>query len=171
MARADRPSAPAAATRDDRQPDPRGTPGASSPLDNGSESRYIDGMSSDLDATRELLSRQLTEAIATDAIGALPIITALQKETDEHLRDAVRQAAGSSSWREIATALGVSKQAAHQRFRVYAKGVAEEMKVHQRPIKQARRNGDNDRAVKARARVEELAGELRTAARSLKNQV
>jgi anti-sigma28 factor (negative regulator of flagellin synthesis) len=128
-------------------------------------------MLNDLDATRELLSRQLSEAIATDAIGALPIITALQKETDEHLREAVRQAAGSASWREIATALGVSKQAAHQRFRAYAKGVADEMKVHQRAIKQACRNGNNDQAVKARARVEELAGELRTAARSLKDQV
>jgi hypothetical protein len=128
-------------------------------------------MFDDLDATRELLSRQLTEAIATDAIGALPIITALQKETDEHLREAVRKAAGSASWSEIAAGLGVSKQAAHQRFRVYAKGVADEMKVHRRAIKQARRNGDNDGAVGARARVEELAGELRTAARSLKGRV
>lgn len=74
-------------------------------------------MLSALDTTRGHLSRQLTEAIATDPIGALPIITALQRETDEHLREAVRQAALSSSWKEIATALGVSKQAAHQRFR------------------------------------------------------
>jgi hypothetical protein len=128
-------------------------------------------MLTDLDATRELLSRQLTEAIATDAIGALPIITAIQKETDEHLRDAVREAAGSASWSEIATGLGVSKQAAHQRFGAYAKGVTDEMKVHQRAIKQARRNGDDAQAVKARARVEELAGQLRAAARSVKKRV
>lgn len=128
-------------------------------------------MLNDLNTTRELLSRQLTEAIATDAIGALPVITALQKETDEHLREAVRQAAGRSSWREIAAALGVSKQAAHQRFRVYAKGVADEMKVHQRAIKQARRQGDTDQALKARARRDELADQLRTAARALKDQV
>src|ERR1700682_660693 len=101
-------------------------------------------MVNDLNTTRELLSRQLTEAIATDAIGALPIITAHQKETDEHLREAVRHAAGSSSWREIASALGVSKQAAHQRFRAYANGVADEMKVHHRAMKQARRDGDTD---------------------------
>jgi len=128
-------------------------------------------MLDDLDATRELLSQQLAEAIASDPIEALPVITALQKETDEHLREAVRQAAGSSSWREIATALGVSKQAAHQRFRVYAKGVADEMKVHQRAIKQARRQGETDQALEARARRDELAAQLRTAARTLKDQV
>jgi hypothetical protein len=128
-------------------------------------------MLNDLDATRELLSRQLTEAVATDAIGALPVITALQKETDEHLREAVRQAAGSSSWREIASALGVSKQAAHQRFRAYATGVADEMKVHHRAMKQARRDGDTDQAATARARRDELAAQLRTAARALKDQV
>jgi len=127
-------------------------------------------MPNDLESTRELLSHQLTEAIAADAIGALPIIAAIQKDIDERLRDAVRQAARSSSWREIATGLGVSKQAAHQRFRAYARDVAGEMKVHRRTIKQARRNGDDDQATAARARVEELASEIRTAARSLKDQ-
>jgi predicted DNA-binding protein YlxM (UPF0122 family) len=127
-------------------------------------------MVTNLNATRELLSRQLTEAIASDAIGTIPIITALQKETDQHLRDAVRQAADRSSWSEIATALGVSKQAAHQRFRAYAKGdVADEMKMQRRAIKQARRNGEADQVVKARERVEELADQLRTVARSLKD--
>ena len=82
-------------------------------LDGCMPSRYIDGMD-DLRATRELLSRQLAEAIAKDPIGTLPSISALQKETDEHLREAVRQAALSSSWREIAAGLGVSKQAAEK---------------------------------------------------------
>lgn len=125
----------------------------------------------DLDTTRERLSRQLTEAIATDPIGALPIITALQKETDEHLREAVRLAALSSSWREIATALGVSKQAAHQRFKTYAKGVADEMKTQHRAAKQARRNGDTAQAAQSQARRDELAAQLRTAARALKDQM
>jgi hypothetical protein len=66
----------------------------------------------------------------------LPIITALQKETNEHLREAVRQAALSSSWSEIATALGVSKQAAH-----------------------------------SKALRDELAAQLRTAARALKDEM
>jgi len=127
-------------------------------------------MADDLEATRELLSRQITEAIAADAIAAITSITALQKETEEQLRVAVRQAANESSWSEIATALGVSKQAAHQRFRVYAKGVADEIKVHRRAIKQARRAGETDQAMKERERVDALAGQLRSAARSLKHQ-
>ncbi len=123
-------------------------------------------MSTDLDATRELLSRQLADAVATDAIGALPVITALQKENDELLREAVRRAALDSSWREIAAALGVSKQAAHQRFRLYAREVAGEMKVAQRAIKQARRDGDTDKAQDASARRVALATELHKAARA-----
>jgi hypothetical protein len=35
----------------------------------------------------------------------------VQRETDEHLREAVRQAALTCSWREIATALGVLVEA------------------------------------------------------------
>lgn len=124
----------------------------------------------DLRATTELLSRQLAEAVANDPITALPIIAALQRDTDEHLREAVRQAAPGSSWREIAGALGVSKQAAHQRFKAYAKGVTDEIKTEHRAMKQARRNGDADRAAGARARRDELAAHLRTAAKTLKDQ-
>jgi predicted DNA-binding protein YlxM (UPF0122 family) len=123
----------------------------------------------DLRTTRELLSRQLAEAIATDPIGALPTISALQKETDEHLREAVRAAALTSSWSEIAGAIGVSKQAAHQRFKTYAKSVAEEMKTEHRTMKKARRHGNADQAAQARARRNELAEDLRTAARALKD--
>ncbi len=123
-------------------------------------------MPNDLDATRELLSRQLAQAVATDAIGALPIITALQRETDEHLRDAARARHRAASWRAIAAALEVSKQAAHRRFRLYVSGVADEMKREQRAIKQARRDGDTDRARDAQARRLALAAELRKAARA-----
>jgi len=85
--------------------------------------------------------------------------------------EAVRQAALTSSWREIATALGVSKQAAHQRFKTYAKDVADEMKTHHRAMKRANHNGDTDQAAMARARRDELAVQLRTAARALKEAV
>ncbi|MGI8712089.1 MAG: hypothetical protein ACR2NR_02685 [Solirubrobacteraceae bacterium] len=124
----------------------------------------------DLLATRELLSRQLADAIATSPVGALPVIASLQKETDEYLREAVRHAALTSSWSEIAAALGVSKQAAHQRFRAYAKGVAGEIKTEHRAIKQARRNGDALQAAAARARRDKLADHLRTAAKTLNGQ-
>ncbi len=124
----------------------------------------------DLLATREVLSQRMAEAIAEDPISALPTIAALQKQTDKHLRDAVRAAAINSSWSEIARALGVSKQAAHQRFKTYAKGVAGEMKTEHRAMKRARRSGDADQAATARARRDELGDNLRTAARTLKNQ-
>jgi hypothetical protein len=124
----------------------------------------------DLGATRALLSRQLDEAIATDPLAALPVIAALQRDTDEHLRAAVRQAAPHSSWREIAAALGVSKQAAHQRFKAYAKGVTAEIKTEHRAMRQARRDGDAAQAAQARARRDELAVHLRTAAKALKDQ-
>lgn len=126
-------------------------------------------MTSDLNTTRELLSQQLTDAIATDPSGVLPIITAIQKDTDQHLRDAVQQAALSSSWSEIATGLGVSKQAAHQRFKAYAKDVASEMKTHQRSMKRARHDGDSAKAAEERARRDELAAQLRKAAKELKD--
>ena len=127
-------------------------------------------MLNDLDATRELLSSQLTDAIAIDPIGTLPIITSLQRDADQHLRQAVRQAARSSSWREIADGLGVSKQAAHQRFRIYAKGVADELRVHQHAMKRARRSGDADLAAKERAQRDELVANLKTAARAIRDQ-
>jgi hypothetical protein len=122
----------------------------------------------DLNATRELLSRQLVDAIDTDPLGALPTIAALQRETEQHLRAAVRGAAVVSSWREIAAALGVSKQAAHQRFRTYAKEVAGEMRTEHRAMKEARRNGDEEQAAAARARRDALTVRLRTSARELK---
>jgi hypothetical protein len=124
----------------------------------------------DLQATRQRLSRQLADAIAKDPIGTLPTISALQRDTDEHLREAVRRAALSSSWREIAAALGVSKQAAHQRFKAYAKDVAAEIRTEHRAMKRARRNRDADQAAKARMRRDELAAHLRTTARALKDQ-
>jgi predicted DNA-binding protein YlxM (UPF0122 family) len=124
----------------------------------------------DLHATRELLSRQLAEAIDTDPIGALPIIAAIQRDTDKHLREAVRQASPNSSWSEIAAELGVSKQAAHQRFKAYAKGVTEEIRAEHRTMKKARRKGDEERAAQARARRDELTAELQTAAKALSNQ-
>ena len=79
---------------------------------------------SDLGATRELLSKQVAEAIAVDPVRALSVIADLQRDTDRFLREAVREAAVNSSWAEIARELKVSKQAAHQRFKAYAKSTS-----------------------------------------------
>ena len=122
----------------------------------------------DLRATCERLSEQLARAVVTDPLAALPIITALQRETDKHLREAVRHAALSSSWSEIAAELGVSKQAAHQRFKTYAKDVTAEIKTEHRAMKRSRRSGDAQQAAQARARRDELVEQLREAAKALK---
>lgn len=127
-------------------------------------------MLEELDTTRELLSRQLDAAIETDALGTLPVLAALSRQTDEQLRDAVRRAAGSSSWSQIAAALGVSKQAAHQRFRVYAKDVAGEIREARAAARQARRGGDADQARRERERIEDLAAGLRRSVRELKDR-
>lgn len=124
----------------------------------------------DLQATRDLLFRQLDEAIAADAIGTVPVLAALQRDTDRHLREAVRRAALTSSWREIADGLGVSKQAAHQRFKAYAKDMAGEIREEHRAIRRARRKGDPAGAEQARARRDELTEQVKAAARSLKDQ-
>ncbi len=121
-------------------------------------------------ATRQLLSRQLAEAVATDPLAALPVITDLQRETDHHLREAVRQAALKASWSEIAAGLGVSKQAAHQRFKAYAKDVTAEIKREHRAMKRSGRAGDAGQAAEARTRRDQLVADLRVAAEELKDQ-
>lgn len=123
----------------------------------------------DLNMTRQFLSRQIAEAIAADPIDVIPSITAIQREIDQHLREAVRQAALSSSWRQIAEALGVSKQAAHQRFKAYAKDVTGEMRSQHMAMREARRNGDLGQAAQAKARRDELANQLRAVAKDLKS--
>ena len=124
----------------------------------------------DLNTTREVLSRQLSAAIAADPIATLPTIALIKRETDDHLKEAVKAAAQTSSWREIADALGVSKQAAHQRFKSYAKDVSAQMKAEHRAMKKAQRAGDPNAAATARARRDELVTDLKAAARELKGK-
>ena len=125
----------------------------------------------DLRTTCDLLDRQLTEAVAADPLGTLPTLTALQKQTDRHLREAVKSATRNSSWSEIAAELGVSKQAAHQRFKAYAKDVTAEIKTEHRAMKRSRRRGDAQQAAEARTRRDELVEQLRTAAKALEDEV
>jgi hypothetical protein len=77
----------------------------------------------------------------------------------------VRHAALSSSWREIADNLGVSKQAAHRRFKAYADGVTDDIKSEHRTMKRAKRSGDAARAAEARARRDQLAEDRGSALR------
>ena len=64
----------------------------------------------------------------------------------------------------------MSKQAAHQRFRVYAKEVTAEIKKEHRAMKRSRRAGNADQAAQARVRRDQLVTDLRAAAEGLKDQ-
>ena len=64
----------------------------------------------------ETLNTELRQYIAEDPLAALSVITELKSALSERERDAVFLALEQHSWREIGEALGVSKQAAFQRF-------------------------------------------------------
>ena len=66
--------------------------------------------------SRETLDTQLRAVIAADPLHALAAVTSLRALIADRERDAVRQALEHHSWSEIGNALGVSKQAAFQRF-------------------------------------------------------
>jgi hypothetical protein len=66
--------------------------------------------------TTDSLDTQLGEAIATDPLAALVAMQSVRAIVAERERAAVMAAAAGHTWREIGEALGVSKQAAFQRF-------------------------------------------------------
>ncbi len=64
----------------------------------------------------ETLDTELHQRIAEDSLAALSVIADLKRAISEKEREAVFLALENHSWREIGEALGVSKQAAFQRF-------------------------------------------------------
>lgn len=62
------------------------------------------------------LDAELRQRIAENPLEALSAITALRRDVQEAERAAVFRALEAHSWREVGEALGVSKQAAFQRF-------------------------------------------------------
>jgi hypothetical protein len=68
--------------------------------------------------TLQPLTAELDELIADDALEALAAMTELRRAIHEREREAVFRALETHSWREVGASLGVSKQAAFQRFGV-----------------------------------------------------
>jgi hypothetical protein len=68
--------------------------------------------------SRTALAAELERRIDEDPLGALTAITSLRRTIGDRERDAVFRALETHSWREVGEALGVSKQAAFQRFGV-----------------------------------------------------
>jgi hypothetical protein len=66
--------------------------------------------------TTSSLDTQLEEVVGTDPLAALEAITSIRAVVAERERSAVMAALSGHTWREIGDALGVSKQAAFQRF-------------------------------------------------------
>lgn len=66
--------------------------------------------------TAGVLDQQLSDVLATDPLGALTAVTSIRNLVAERERQAVMAAVADHTWREIGVALGVSKQAAFQRF-------------------------------------------------------
>lgn len=62
------------------------------------------------------LDAELEGAIAADPLDALAAITQIRTLVSDREREAVRRALDDHTWAEVGKALGVSKQAAFQRF-------------------------------------------------------
>jgi hypothetical protein len=75
-------------------------------------------MEHDVDRLAELVSKRAASPAPLDRLGAAVLVAdELRAQGDELLDRFVAQARGEScSWTEIGTTLGISKQAAHQRF-------------------------------------------------------
>ena len=125
-----------------------------------------------IDQTCEALDRELRDSISHDSLNALVAIDTVQQALRSLERDAVRAAVQDHSWTEIGSALGVTKQAAHQRFaKPWAKQVTEEIKDAIKEQKVAKANGRLEEAALAKARRDALVAEFENAHRPRKRTV
>jgi hypothetical protein len=110
------------------------------------------------------LDDHLSEAIAADPLDALTLIGAVQRDVDDHQRHAVRAAVQHHSWTEIGAALGVSKQAAHQKFaKPWANELKAEVKAEAKAFKTLMKKGDLREAADAKDKLDAVIGEFKQA--------
>ena len=116
----------------------------------------------DFDTTLGRLDEQLAAAIAQDPLEALALIGRLQRGVEGHQRAAVRAAAGRHSWKQIGDALGVSKQAAHQKFaKEWATTLRDELKAETKTFKTLMKKGELREAADAKDRLDAVVDEFK----------
>jgi hypothetical protein len=115
----------------------------------------------DLTTTLHELDEHLTAAIAADPLRALRDIATVQHDVETHRHSAVRAAAPRHSWTEIGAALGVSKQAAHQKF---ADELKREIKAEAKTFKTAMKKLELREAADAKDKLEAAIGEFKQVA-------
>jgi hypothetical protein len=116
----------------------------------------------DITDTCATLDRQLGIEIARDPLHALRAIGQAIQIIDTQQRHAVRAAIQDHSWAEIGAAMGVSKQAAHQKFaRAWIDEIKAEVRAASATLKTATREGDHERAAAAKARLDDLIAEIK----------
>jgi hypothetical protein len=119
--------------------------------------------------TRMALDCALSSMIGTDPLAALAAIGQTQRDLDACERAAVRAAIQRHSWAEIGAALGVSKQAAHQRLaKAWASQLRDEIKAANKGHKTARLEGTPEEAAKTLAARDALILEFKNANRRKK---
>jgi hypothetical protein len=134
-------------------------------LDTTRQSIYVDAMDA-VDKARHELDARLREAVAADPLQALAAIGAVGRDLAVRQGEAVRAAAQEHTWSEIGTALGVTKQAAHQRFaRVWTETLKDELRQASREYRAAATQGTPEGAAAAKARMNALIAELKGASR------
>jgi hypothetical protein len=118
----------------------------------------------DFTTTLNRLDDHLDEAIAADPLDALTLIGSVQRDVDDYQRRAVRAAVQHHSWTEIGEALGVSKQAAHQKFaKPWANELKEEIKAEANTFKTAMKRGELREAADAKDKLDAVIGEFKQA--------
>ncbi len=123
----------------------------------------------DLAAARDLLNHRLDALLVDDPLGALEAIGGVQRDVAARRGKAVRLAVQRHSWAEIGAALGVTKQAAHQKFaREWAETLKGEVKAEHQALKAAQREGSSESVKAAKARLDALIAELKDANRRRK---
>jgi hypothetical protein len=115
----------------------------------------------DLTTTRRELDEHLTAAIAADPLQALRDIAAVQRDVAAHQHNAVGAAAPVHSWTEIGAALGVSKQAAHQKF---ADELKREIKAEAKTFKTAMKKLELREAADAKDKLDAAIDEFKQVA-------